>query len=263
MNTGATLGLLRSLCVYYAQPWRRRALSRFYDELIPAGSLAFDVGAHVGSRTRTLLGRCEHVVAIEPQPVFARWLERLFARNARVTLVTRAVGAMPGQAELRISSRHPTVSSLSGEWVARVGGSAGFERVAWDETVTVAVTTLDALIAEHGLPHFCKLDVEGLEAQILAGLSRPIALMAFEYLPATPDIAVACIDRLEQLGRYEYNISTGESHRLLLDEWCDAKAARDWLATVARDGSGGSGDVYARRSSHHSAGSEPPSDTNP
>jgi len=263
MNIGTGLGFLRSLLVYYGQPWRRRALARFYAELVPAGGTAFDVGAHVGSRTRTLLGRCDRVVAIEPQPVFARWLGRLFANDDRVTLLTQAIGAAPGQAELQISSRHPTVSSLSGDWVSRVGDSAGFERVDWNETVTVEVTTLDALIDAHGVPDFCKLDVEGMEAEILAGLSQPIDLVAFEYLPATPDIAVACIDRLERLDRYAYNISSGESHRFLLDEWCDADAARSWLAMMVRGGSDESGDVYARRINHPSAGNEPASDSNP
>jgi len=260
---GATLGLLRSLVVYYGQPWRRRALAAFYRELLPPGGLAFDVGAHVGSRTRTLLGRCEHVVAIEPQPLFARWLERLFGREPRVTLVEDAIGATPGTAELRVSSRHPTVSSLSGDWVGRVGDSAGFERVSWDESVTVPVTTLDALIERHGLPRFCKLDVEGMEAEILNGLTQPIDVVAFEYLPATIDIALACLDRLESLDRYAYNITSGESHRFLLDDWCTAEAARIWLNRTARDGGGASGDVYARRSNHHSAGSEPASDSRP
>jgi len=260
---GATLGLLRSLVVYYGQPWRRRALAAFYRDLLPPGGLAFDVGAHVGSRTRTLLGRCAHVVAIEPQPVFARWLARLFAREPRVTLVADAIGAAPGTAELRVSSRHPTVSSLSGEWVERVGDSAGFERVSWNESVTVPVTTLDALIERHGLPRFCKLDVEGMEAEILDGLTQPIDVVAFEYLPATVDIALACIERLESLDRYAYNISSGESHRFVLDDWCGAQAVRRRLIAMVRTGSGESGDVYARRRNHHSAGSEPASDSRP
>lgn len=262
-SAGSVMGLFRSLLVYYAQPWRRRAQARFYADLLPQDGLAFDVGAHVGSRTRSLLRRCRHVVAVEPQPLFARWLARLFRNEPRVSLVNDALGATPGTARLQISRLHPTVSSLSGEWVAKVSGSRGFESVAWDESVEVDVTTLDALVATHGMPDFCKLDVEGLEADILSGVSQPLPLVAFEYLPAALDVANACIDRLEALGRYEYNLTNGESSEWLLDEWCDAAGARSWLAMIARGGSSESGDLYARLLNHHSAGNAPTSDTSP
>jgi len=42
----AKLGVLRSLLIYYGMPWRRRSLARFYANLIPEGSLVFDIGAH-------------------------------------------------------------------------------------------------------------------------------------------------------------------------------------------------------------------------
>lgn len=262
MKIAEALGLVRSLVIYYGQPWRRRALARFYAELVPADALVFDVGAHVGSRTRTLLSLGARAVAIEPQPVFAAFLDRLFRDDPRVTLVSDALGAAPGVAELRVSSRHPTVSSLSGEWVDRIGDTAGFERVDWDAIVSVPVTTLDALIARHGVPDFCKLDVEGLECEILAGVSQPLPLVALEYLPAALDVAYACMDRLESLGRYEYNLVPGETHAFLLGEWCDASTARTWLELTAKPGSD-SGDLYARLPTQNSAGAAPASDRSP
>jgi len=35
---------------------------------------------------------------------------------------------------------------------------------------------------EYGLPHFCKIDVEGFEEQALAGLSRPLPVLSFEFI---------------------------------------------------------------------------------
>lgn len=216
----------------------------------------FDVGAHVGSRTRSLLANGAHCVAIEPQPVFAELLQRIFARNRNVSLVTDAVGREPGQAELHVSSRHPTVSTLSSDWVKRVASTTGFEAVDWDETVTVAVTTLDSLIAEHGLPVFCKIDVEGMEAEILAGLSVAIPIVAVEYIPATIDIATTCIERLETLGDYEYNLSAGETHKMRFDNWIDAATVHRELLKIAASTSS-SGDLYARLSDTASSGTQP------
>lgn len=237
-------GLLRSLVIYRARPWRGRALRRFYGGLVAPGALAFDVGAHVGHRTDALLAVGARCVALEPQPRFARHLAARYAREPRVTLVADAVGRAPGTARLAVSRFHPTVSTLSGDWRTRVERAPGFERVRWDGGVDVAVTTLDALIARHGLPDFCKIDVEGMEAEILGGLSAAIPLVAVEYLPAALDVARACLDRLDSLGDYVYQLSTGESHRFALPRWQDAAAFRDALAEAAR--SGDSGDVYAR-----------------
>ena len=205
----------------------------------------FDIGAHVGSRTRSLLANGAHCVAIEPQPAFTRLLERLFANNAHVTLVSDAVGREPGKARLHVSSRHPTVSTLSADWVSRVGDTVGFETVNWDQQVTVNVTTLDALIGEHGLPIFCKIDVEGMEAEILGGLSVAIPIVAVEYIPATIDIALACVDRLEMLGNYEYNLSAGETHIMQYPEWINASDMRKALQEIASHDIT-SGDLYAR-----------------
>gem|GEM_PF-3234267 len=141
----ALLGLLRSLLTYYALPWRRVALKRFYRDLLPQDTLMFDVGAHVGSRSRSVLSIGGRAIAIEPQPVFARWLGWLFRDNPRVELVVAAVGAQEGQASLQISSRHPTVSTLSRDWIGQVEQSAGFEHVAWDKSIDVPVTTVDRL----------------------------------------------------------------------------------------------------------------------
>jgi FkbM family methyltransferase len=236
---------LRSLLIYYGLPWRRLALKHFYRSLLPIDALVFDVGAHVGSRSHTIVsigGRC---IAIEPQPLFARWLAWLFRHNPRVELVVAAVGAHPGQASLRISSRHPTVSTLSSDWIGQVKHAAGFERVAWDTRVDVPVTTVDLLIERYGQPDFLKIDVEGFEAEILAGCSKSIALVAVEYLPAALNVLWQCIDRLEALGEVEYNFVTGETHRFVLEQWVPAEQIRGLIEQAAS--SGRSGDLYARQ----------------
>ena len=235
--------------MYRAQPWRRRELHRFYADIIKPGDVVFDIGAHVGSRTSVAVALGAHCIAVEPQPAFVRLLRRLYRNTPSVTLVEAAVGSEPGTAQLQISRRHPTVSTLSTEWIRQVADTDGFRQVHWDHSVEVPVTTLDALMQVHGEPQFCKIDVEGMEASILAGLSRPIALLALEYLPAALEVAEACIERLCELGAYEFNLTEGETHRYRLPDWVGRERVSKAMTEAAR--SGRSGDLYARLKHPH------------
>jgi hypothetical protein len=64
----------------------------------------------------------------------------------------------------------------------------------------VEVTTLDELIAVHGALAFRKIDVEGFETDVLAGLTRPLRALSFEYLPPAHDAALAALALVERLG---------------------------------------------------------------
>jgi len=237
-------GLLRSVLMYHAIPLRRRCLTRFYAQFIGPGDLCFDIGAHVGSRLRAWMPLDACIIAVEPQPGCMALLRRWFGRESRITLIEQAVGAAPGVAELLVSPRTPTVTTLSPAWIAAVRQERGFAAVRWSERVPVTVTTLDELIARHGLPAFCKIDVEGYELEVLKGLSQPIPALSFEYLPACLDTAQLCIAHLASLGTYAFNWSVGEAQCLRSAVWLDAEAMCARLLTFTA--AGGSGDIYAR-----------------
>lgn len=239
------IGLLRSLLVYYGVlPFRARRLKRFYAQFIRPGDLCFDIGSHAGSRIWTWLRLGAQVVAVEPQPLFQRLLQRWYGRRPDVVLVEAALGSEPGWATLHISRQTPTVTTLSPEWITSVRQSPGFARVRWDDQQRVPVLTLDDLIEQHGEPAFCKIDVEGYEPEVLAGLSRPLPGLSFEYIPAAAGQALACIERLEVLGVYEYNRTAGENLRFLTNGWNDAVQTTRWLKSLAPGSP--SGDIYAR-----------------
>lgn len=240
------LGLLRSVAVY-RRPGRQRALRRFYSQLVGPDSLVFDVGAHVGDRTAAFAGLGARVIALEPQPLVARWLRRLAGGLRGVTILEEAVGAHPGTAMLSVSSRTPTVSTLSVRWRKRMPeDNAGFSDVSWDEEVEVPVTTLDLLIERYGLPDFCKLDIEGYEAEALAGLNRAIPAISVEFVRGGLEVAESCVRRLADLGGYQFNAVAGEERTFRFQRWHSHEEMLSWLAAGA-DGLA-FGDLYARTS---------------
>jgi FkbM family methyltransferase len=239
-----TAGLLRSLLLYHGVPFKIGRLARLYRPFLQSGELAFDLGAHVGDRTRAFLRLGARVVAVEPHPMCAGLLERWHRGSRRVTVVRAAVGAAPGQGALRLSERTPTVSSLSSEWVERVRRAPRFAAVRWDRQVPVVVTTLDALIDRFGMPEFCKIDVEGSEPAALQGLSQPIGALSFEYIPAVGEATRACLARLEDLGEYEYNWTEREIPRLRSAQWLDAAGILAIISALPTEAH--SGDIYAR-----------------
>ena len=231
--------------MYYWPPGRTRALADFYRPLVPAGGLAFDIGAHVGNRSRAWRRLGARVVAVEPQPDCHRFLAWLFARDDGVQLVDAAIDRAPGAIELHLSEATPTVTTASPEFIADTSAIPSFAAVRWDRVVRVPALTLDELIARFGRPDFVKIDIEGHEAAALAGLSAPVPALSFEFLAAAVPRAKACLDRIEALGRYRFNVSRGESLAFVCADWVDRADLDAWLDAVA--GADFSGDIYARQ----------------
>jgi FkbM family methyltransferase len=235
-------GVVRSLGIYYGHPARARAMDRLYAQFIAPGDLVFDIGAHVGDRIASFRRLGARVVAVEPQPALHRTVRLLYGRDPQVALVPAAVGRATGTAEMKINPGNPTISTLSDAFIAASRGAAGWQGESWPQALNVPVTTLDALIAAHGRPRFIKLDVEGFEAEALAGLSQPVPALSFEFTTIQRAVALACLERCIQLGYTEFNAALGESQAL--GAWRDAQAMAEWLAALPHEAN--SGDVYAR-----------------
>jgi FkbM family methyltransferase len=231
--------------MYYGIPFRKNRLSCFYSQFIQANDLCFDIGAHVGNRLRAWSNLGARIVGIEPQPQCMRLLKRWYAHHPHITLVEQAVGSESGTQTLFISRCAPAVATLSRDWINAVQRTNTFVNVRRDMVLAVTVTTLDALIAQYGEPVFRKIDAEGYELEVLRGLSKAIRALSFEYIPAAIDIAVDCIERLDQLAMYEFNWSPGESHRLQSAAWLSPDEMGAHLTSMPVNGR--SGDVYARR----------------
>ena len=237
-------GVVRSLRIYYGNRERRAAMERLYGAFIRPGDLVFDVGAHVGDRIAAFRRLKARVVAVEPQPALVRTLRLIYGRDRAVAIEPVAVGRSAGEIELKLNIDNPTVSTASPEFIAAADGAAGWEGQAWTRSVRVPVTTLDALIARHGVPAFVKIDVEGFEAEALAGLTRPVAALSFEFTTIQRNVALAALERCRTLGYAHFNAALGESQTLVHPQWQDTDRIARWL--VALPDCANSGDIYAR-----------------
>jgi hypothetical protein len=96
------------------------------------------------------------------------------------------------------------------------------------EGYDVELTSLDQLIAEFGVPCYIKLDIEGYEAEALAGLTTPVRFVSFEAnLPELREESVQCLDLLAELSpavRFAFARSDGLGGGT--EGFLDAAAAR-------------------------------------
>ncbi|HQV39106.1 MAG: FkbM family methyltransferase [Flavobacteriales bacterium] len=220
-----------------------KARDRFYANFIRKDDLCFDVGANLGNRVASLLAAGARVVAIEPQPGCQLVLRHRFGE--KITVVPMGLSDSPGTATMFLSDSH-TLSSFSKEWIDSVKDSR-FSSAHWDRRIEVGMTTLDLLFEQYGTPRFIKIDVEGFEAQVLSGMSRPVPMLSFECtIPEQQDKALKC---LELIGTFtpdaECNHSRGETAAFSSEKWMPLQAMRELVASPDFL-KFGSGDIYVR-----------------
>ena len=213
------------------------AFERLYQEFVVPGDLVFDIGASIGENTALFAKLGARVVAVEPLALCAAALAGDAARGALLEVEQCAIGSHAGTLELAVCSRSLDISSASPEWIGAMT-RAGLARGPWDQHIVVPATTLDALIARHGVPSFVKIDVEGYELEALMGLSRRVNAISLETHRAMLDKSLRCLDRLQELGFDEFAVSQG--HTAELSPWRDSRGIVAELAATEW------GDLYAR-----------------
>lgn len=134
------------------------------------------------------------------------------------------------------------MSTASKEFIGAADGAGGWEDQVWDTEIEVPSTTVDALVAQFGTPAFAKIDVEGFEDTVLAGLSRPLPALSFEFTTIQRDVAKRCLDRLASLGRYGFDLALGESQVLTFGRWVSKDEMAAHIASLPHEAN--SGDVY-------------------
>lgn len=166
---------------------------------------------------------------MEPQQRCVQHLRKAFGDRRDVVIVAKALSDSDGYAEMAICETASTISTMSEKWRKEGRFSREYQ---WTTTERVETTTLDALVAQYGVPAFCKIDVEGFEEKVIRGLSRPLVLMSFEFTKEFFDQAERCMDYLTSIGASSFNCSYGESRELLFHDWVSARQVVDQINRV-------------------------------
>ena len=155
------LCISRSLALY--GEWSEPELELFR-RLLSAGDVVAEVGANLGSHTvglARMVGETGAVVAFEPQRFVYQLLCANIALNDLLNVHPRhsAVGASPGEINVPV---------LNFSAPNNVGGLA----LGGEDGEQVPVETIDSL--GFGRLNLLKIDVEGMEADVLAGAAQTL-----------------------------------------------------------------------------------------
>lgn len=215
-----------------------------FEEYVPKGSLVFDIGANVGYKTKELLDNgAGKVIAVEPQPNCCEGIINRFPGDNRVVVLNVAVGSSARIGKVKICKSQHESSSMSDQWINKMLLDTQFQ---WEGEFDVTVVTFDMLIAQYGIPNFCKIDVEGYEYEVMLGLSHSIPALCFEfYYGLLGEITFPAMVLLECLHKYEYNYIRQNEKTFALQYPIDAVSLMNELKAEGHNRHEW-GDIYAR-----------------
>lgn len=205
---------------------KQRAMTRFYRAFVKPGVQCFDIGANKGERTAIFRSLGARVVALEPQESCYNILQKKFGRDKNITLLKAAAGAHNGTGQLMLCDESDECATLS---PAFVDTYAHIQQFHWSSSEAVRIVTLEELCRQHGVPALCKIDVEGYEPEVLAGLQQALPLICFEFNRPLLHDTVKSLDVLSKLGQYACNFIRYEQMELALQTWMPLQAFRDTL----------------------------------
>lgn len=198
---------------------------KFYSKIISKNDLCFDIGANKGRKSKILLSLGANVIAFEPQSSCHKYLNEI--KNKRFSYYPFAVGEKNEILELHLSN-HSEVATLSSTFVQYYQSGTIF----WDKTEKAEVRTLAELIKIHGVPNYCKVDVEGHELSVFSTLKYPIPLIEFEFTGGFITDTLSIIDLLANNDKVLFNFIRNENPSFMLAEWIDAATIKKIISSL-------------------------------
>jgi FkbM family methyltransferase len=155
--------------------YRTSEEQKFLQKLELDGKTIYDVGAYVGDYSLFFskkVGPTGHVVGFEPNPDLIKVARENAALNhfSNITFLNYALSDCQEIGQLVFDSNYAGAGSLAVMEQERI------RKLPKSKTVNVQVDSIDHLISKHHLPspNLVKIDVQGLEFQVLNGMQQTI-----------------------------------------------------------------------------------------
>jgi FkbM family methyltransferase len=202
-------------------------LTLFFARVVQPGMSVMDVGAKFGYYTVLFghaVGVSGHVIAIEPVPSTAVTLRKTIDLNG-LTRTTQLVAAAAGDRD--DAKVHIVVPACEPKNAAVVAGAR-------DGSITVPSVTIDRLTRDLDRLDIVKIDAEGAEVAILAGMKETIArfkpsiMLEFNAARCQDPIKFLCdiMASYPQISSLDFD---GNLKPTTVDALVDTRVGEDWL----------------------------------
>lgn len=150
----------------FKQAWK------YYSDEPP--NLVYDIGANEGFTTQYFLNmKAKRIIAIEPDPEAFRILGFRFAKSKKVDLIQVALGDKTGPFPFYQISPHSGYNTFVYDWYHK--------HILTDSKILEAnMVHITDIFQQYGLPDLIKIDVEGMEWEIIKSINQDIPFLCFE-----------------------------------------------------------------------------------
>lgn len=207
----------------------------FYNSFLEKNTpnrIVFDIGANKGNKVKAFLKMGFKVIAVEPEKKALSTLHWRFGKNKNVVIVPKGVSDIEGELTIHIAEGRSGLNTLNEKWVNTLQSEKNNRwktEHSFKKSYQVKITTPEQLFADHGLPYFMKIDVEGYENKVIRGIKSLPSYISFETnLPEFRDETLECIQTLTDLyPKIEFNYSFED--RLVSRDWVTGEAIRQLI----------------------------------
>jgi FkbM family methyltransferase len=179
--------------------------------------ILFDIGANVGEYALANAQNFSTIISVEASP---STFKKLVNKTKGINIVCENVAISNSKEDFITfyECNHDTLSTTNLDWLTSSVSRFGHMQKEIRK-ISVPTTSLDTLIAKHGMPSLIKIDVEGAEDIVLASLSHKVPTLCFEWASEMRDVSFRCLDRLDSLGFTKYHIQLEDKYTYIPDDY--------------------------------------------